>query len=270
MTDLKISQLTDGDGLLATDELAVNRASSSFKARAAGVDGWVDATAEAWTYASADAPTFTFTVTGDLTAKYTPGTRLKLTQTTVKYFIVTKVSVASGTTTVTIYGGTDYTLANAAISANNYSRVKGPAGFPLDPTKWTEKATDTSNRAQVPPTANTIYNLGSLSITIPIGAWHVDFQVLLDFDRAAGGPAFAKCGLSTANNTFSDAELVAGAWAVDAGTPRNIAQCQRQKELVLTAKTQYFLNASLNVNGSDLDFRGDLVTTVMRAICAYL
>lgn len=270
MADEPYSALTDGGGILAGDEFGVNRSGTSYKVKSIGVDGWIDDTHETWVYASADSPTFTFTVAADVTTKYAIGQKIKLTQTTVKYFIITAVSAFSGgNTTITIYGGTDYTLANAAISANYHSAAKAPFGFQLNPTKWTEKITDTLDQAQANPTANTIYNLGSLSITIPIGAWYVDFQVLLDFNRSAGA-LLGKAGLSNANNTFSDAELVSGAWGVDAGTPRNIAQCQRSKELVLTSKTQYYLNGSVNADGLTIDFRGDLATTVMRAICAYL
>ena len=84
-------------------------------------DGWTPVN-EAWTYASAT----TITVPTDATTKYAVGDRIKLTQTTVKYFVI--VGVAS--TTLTITGGTSYTLVNAAISANYYSHSASPVGFP--------------------------------------------------------------------------------------------------------------------------------------------
>jgi hypothetical protein len=93
---------------------------------AVAADGWVDDTATTWTYASAS----TFTVSGDVTATFTKGTRIKLTQTGVKYFVVVGSSFGGGNTTVTITGGTDYTLANAAISANYYSYAVNPQGYP--------------------------------------------------------------------------------------------------------------------------------------------
>src|SRR3989304_2551793 len=97
--------------------------------------GWVNAD-ETWVYASADDPTFTFTIAGvDLTGKYSAGMRIKLTQTTAKYFIITKVAFSTDTT-ITIYGGTDYDLANAAMPAPFYSTVKAPLSFPLDPLLW--------------------------------------------------------------------------------------------------------------------------------------
>lgn len=97
-----------------------------------GTDGWVDDSSETWTYASGSGGgTATFTVSGDVTAKYTKGVRIKLTQSaTVKYFIVLSSSVAGGTTTVTISAGSDYTLANSAISAKYHSNMVNPQGYP--------------------------------------------------------------------------------------------------------------------------------------------
>lgn len=89
------------------------------------LDGWIPDSAT-WTYASAT----TFQVSGDRTAVFSKGTRIKLTQTTVKYFVVTNSSHAAGTTTVTINGGTDYTLVSAAISATYYSYAANPQGYP--------------------------------------------------------------------------------------------------------------------------------------------
>lgn len=88
-------------------------------------DGWT-AAGETWTRTAAT----TFTVPTDLTAKYTVGTRLKLTQTTAKYFVVVGSSFAAGDTTVTVTGGTDYTLAAAAITSPFYSYQENPQGYP--------------------------------------------------------------------------------------------------------------------------------------------
>lgn len=106
-------------------------ASSAFKLPPAAADGWLDDTNETWTYASGSGGgTATFTVPGDQTAKYTTGTRIKLTQSTVKYFVVVTSSVSSGTTTVTITAGADYTLTNATITANYHSYQANPQGYP--------------------------------------------------------------------------------------------------------------------------------------------
>lgn len=83
--------------------------------------GWLSA-GETWTYASAT----TITVLAGALLKYQKGDKIKLTQTTVKYFYV--IGVAD--TVLTITGGTDYTLADAAITSPYYSKVENPQGFP--------------------------------------------------------------------------------------------------------------------------------------------
>lgn len=90
-----------------------------------GTYGWIP-TGETWTYASST----TITISGDKTDKYSVGMKVKLTQTSVKYFYITDVSYSSPDTTLTIVAGDDYTVANAAITDPYYSMVANPAGFP--------------------------------------------------------------------------------------------------------------------------------------------
>lgn len=84
-------------------------------------DGWEDAN-ETWTYASAS----TITVPSGAAAKYAVGDRIKWTQTTVKYGVITAVA----DTLLTVAVNTDYTVANAAITANYYSHSASPIGYP--------------------------------------------------------------------------------------------------------------------------------------------
>lgn len=84
-------------------------------------DGWQDA-AETWTYATAS----TITVPAGAASKYAVGDRIKWTQTTVKYGVITAVA----DTVLTIAVNTDYVVTNAAISANYYSHEYSPIGYP--------------------------------------------------------------------------------------------------------------------------------------------
>ena len=95
--------------------------------------GWQPAPAgETWTYLGVVALGGYFTVSGDVTGKYGIGDKIKLTQTTVKYFYVTAISYSSGSglTTISVCGGTDYTLINASIASPCYSKIENPQGFP--------------------------------------------------------------------------------------------------------------------------------------------
>lgn len=88
-------------------------------------EGWWNDTAT-WTYASAT----TFTVSGDVTTTFVKGTRIKLTNSGVKYFVVVGSSYGAPNTTVTVTGGADFALADAAISDNYYSYAVCPQGYP--------------------------------------------------------------------------------------------------------------------------------------------
>jgi hypothetical protein len=86
-----------------------------------GFNGWQPGFST-WTYVSAT----TFTVPAADAALMQIGTKIWLTQTTSKYFYVVGISG----TTITVTAGSDYTLANAAITAPFFSNVASPPGFP--------------------------------------------------------------------------------------------------------------------------------------------
>jgi len=84
--------------------------------------GWISAS-ETWTYASAT----TITVPSDARLKYGKGDKIRLKQGgDWKYYYI--IDVAE--TVLTVTGGSDYTVANAAITDNYYSKVENPLGFP--------------------------------------------------------------------------------------------------------------------------------------------
>lgn len=113
-------------------------------------NGWLPA-AGTWTYASAT----TMTVPQADADRLNAGSRIKLDQTTTKYFYVTGVSG----TTITVNGGTDYTLANAAITSPYFSNDASPKGFPqwfaFTPS-WTNLTVGTSGNT---------YNTGYFSMS---------------------------------------------------------------------------------------------------------
>lgn len=151
-------------------------------------DGWI-ASSDSFVFASST----TFTIAGvNRTAIYTPGTRIKLTNSTVKYFVVVS-SAFSTDTTVTVTGGSDYTLANAAITLPSYSYVSNPQGFPgwfnwtPSPTGYTGSPTVFA-RFTVLGRLCTAYidvtgtsNATTLTFTLPIavGAGQTDGPILL-------------------------------------------------------------------------------------------
>jgi hypothetical protein len=133
----------DHNGNIDNSNIATNAAIAGSKLAADSIDleakasvdtGWRHVT-DSWTYASAT----TVTVPTDATTKYSVGDKIKLVQTTTKYFYITAVTA----TVLTLNGGSDYTVANAAISSIYYSKVTTPLGFP-QVFNWTPTFTNVS------------------------------------------------------------------------------------------------------------------------------
>src|SRR5574344_2868013 len=110
---------------------------------------------ETWTYSSVDNPTGVITITGDKTGKYSLGMRIKFTNGgNIIYGIITKISYSSPKTTLTFLHEINpststalHLMANSAITANYYSSMKAPYGFPLEENKWTITYINTTNQA---------------------------------------------------------------------------------------------------------------------------
>jgi hypothetical protein len=290
-TNHPVTGLTAGHFLKATGATtyafgAHDLTAADVGAAAAGylATGWM--TADALTFASADAPTYTVTVAGDQTAKYTPGMRMKCDQTqTPGYFIITKVTYSAGTglTTLTLYGGTDYTLdADPAITSPAYSHVKAPVGFPLDPLKWTVLVTDTKDRSKATPTANNWYEFTSNpTITVPIGLWELSYQVNYLVYRSATTASFIYGSVALSNGVPSpttdpptDLDMIAligGSDGTSHAGDQIGALCHRSKTKNLSTKTTYNLICMTpSANVAVLGAQNASGTMVLKAECKYL
>lgn len=239
---------------------------------------WRSYTAVTPTRASADDPTYVLTFAGiDLTSVMSVGMKVKMTQSAATvYGIITALSFSTDTT-MTIYGGTDYDVddtATYAISAFQYSTDRAPQGFPLDPTKWQVRVTDVTQRGGT-TTASTWTNHGTTNaqISLPIGAWAVNYSVAMLMDIAtAGTDITCKVTLSTANNSESDSELTSvERWGSAVANSADIIEMTfaRRKFLVVSSKTLYYLNA-WNNSGNDQYWNNNLHPMVLEAACAYL
>jgi len=112
--------LVDIDWLQAVDQLLGRDITG-------GSPGWVSPP-NPWVYVSANS----FKIVGvDVTNRYTVGTKLSCTDAAAtKYFYVVSSAYAASDTTVTITGGSDYTLSGGAITNPRFAFVENPYGFP--------------------------------------------------------------------------------------------------------------------------------------------
>ncbi len=235
-------------------------------------NGWVEFDTTC-TYASADDPTYTMYVAGNATTYLWAGMRFKCTQTTDRMFIITAVgSYDSGNnrTPITLYGGTDFDLANATISNPYYSPVKCPYGFPMNPDKWSVQTTYTSNGEQLNPVVYTWYNIGSVNLSVPIGTWELWYKCEGHHYRNSS-PSYCSIysTLSTANNTQSDSDFTCHGFSRD--VLNHSATLTTKKTVELTSKTSYYLNFKTDQeNTAGINHYGGLTKTIVRAVCAYL
>jgi hypothetical protein len=176
-----------------------------------------------------------------IAAKYAAATAQGTSDLTLtKYFLTSIDSTYSNpSTTVTLYGGTDYTLSNSAITNVYYSPQKAPYGFPLNPAKWTVTAAISTDQTQSSPTSGTWYNLGG-SISVPIGMWEKRYSILgLATKTTMSGQIQAT--LSRANNTASNPEMSASSY-IDAISAAFGAQLIATGNESFSAKTTLYLN----------------------------
>lgn len=237
------------------------------------ISGWVSYPNVIPTRASEDDPTYVLTFAGvDLTSIMSVGMKVKFTQNgATVYGIITALSFSTDTT-MTLYCGTDYDVSDTAtyaISDFYYSPHKAPFGFPMSPTKWTVSITDSTNRVQSNPTVGTWYNLGSLSINIPIGCWNV-FRKTYVVGFAGSSQAFGiYTTLSTGNSTESDTSFTGLSYASTLETLANVHITE--KFLTLTSKTTYYINSKIGLSGATgLNNNNAAIPLIVRAVCAYL
>jgi hypothetical protein len=233
-------------------------------------DGWIT-NGSTLTYSSADSPTFVATTSIDLTSYISLGDKIKLTQTTVKYFICTAIT----NSTITLYGGTDYTLVSAAITAFYYSHVRSPFGFPLLSTKWSVAQSDSGTiRSQATPTDNTWYELYTgLRPVIPIGMWIPKYSVKGQLNNTSPSASTIFVTLSTSSATESSIDNTS---SINGNTVTTGCSQFFEKDiipLVLTTKTTFYLNTkcALGTGGPGTIYnRADDLPTRITFTCGYL
>jgi len=192
--------------------------------------------------------------------------------TIIKKAIVTDIGVWSGSAQlITLYHGTDFMLVNSTISSPHYSSVKVPFGFNSNPDKWSVIVTDTANRSQSSPTGSpTYYNW--FNIVVPIGTWKVGYRIILSANVVSTSVS-AYSSLSTTNNTATDSDMTVFIryTFVTSESHSFDTLVTAEKVYELTSKSTRYMNIASNFTGSGgISIRGDLMTSVVKAVCVYV
>lgn len=243
-------------------------------------DGWIPISATL-TYSSADDPIYVVSSNADLTSVLSVGMKIKFTNnSTTFYGIIHAIGSWSGSAQlITIHGGTDYDVANSAITSPYYSPVKSPQGFPMSKLKWRVTLTDTENKQKASPTLNTWYgganawSTGSnMTLDAPIGEWDIGgsfYQYVLDTSATI---VTMEVTISTSDNSESDEELTAGIGGNGASSTMTVRQTSRvQKTKAFTVKTTLYILARSETTGmAELNIIGATRATVVTLDDVYL
>lgn len=193
------------------------------------LQGW-SAVSDSWSYASAT----TITVPSGAASLYQVGDKLKIDNATTKYFYI--IGVAN--TTLTVSGGSDYTVANSAISNIYISRAERAFGFPghftWSPTLTGFSANPTNVRylfrvihgyciVDVRQAAQGTSNATDFTITLPITAATITNAVwgvvcVQAYDNSAEQSGAARAIVASAGTVITlQKTLASGTWTNSGG-----------------------------------------------------
>jgi hypothetical protein len=156
-----------------------------------------------------------------------------------KYFLCTASSYSAPNTTVTLYGGTDHSLANATISNAYYSTQKAPYGFPLNPAKWTVYGNSVFDDNTGGPAQGTWYNQGT-SAVIPLGYWNLQYSASFQMSNASAIAMFGSVTLSPTASAKTDDSMTVAVASGNVTTARYAVTAN--KDVYLPVKKTFYIN----------------------------
>jgi hypothetical protein len=105
---------------------------------------------------------------------------------------------------------------------------------------------DISSRSQSNPTANTWYNLGSLSLTVPDGIWEISYFASFGAEAASGTltalNALATLATAAASETDREFTVMLGYGDNTANLKKSYGDAYRRKKISLAAATTFYIN----------------------------
>ena len=179
-------------------------------------DGWIPV-ADTWTYASAT----TINVPSGAASIYSPGDKIKLTQTTVKRFYI--ITVAD--TLLTVVGASTETVANAAITLPYYSHAKNPLGwvqtFKIGLGTATNSGTDATSTSATLAEISSAYRTSNLTVVkgncVQI-IWKVSGLYITSVSDADMGINIGMDGVATFASQYSFPTPSVNPWCAIDGT----------------------------------------------------
>lgn len=194
---------------------------------------------------------------------------------TTDYGII-QAAVFSTNTTLTVQVPEGCTLpTSGGVTSVQYSPLQTPYGFPKSRSRWELVYSHVNEVSQATAVQNTWYNLGTQKVTIPIGTFDVEYNVVIGSSDNSSDRIDVQCTLSTANNSESDPDFttVLGASTGNATSEFYAYNATKHKVLTLAAQTPYYLNTRTTQASSPTIYnlnQAAFANCIIRAVPDYL
>lgn len=229
-----------------------------------------------WAFHSIDDPTGVCAVASDATLYLSVGMRIKLENGgNVIYGIITKIEYSDPVTMVTflheINPGSNQAqnlLQNSPIESAYFSSMRFPFGFSADFRRWALELVDSTQYPQASPVPLTYYNIGSLSLSIPIGLWDVRFGGYVVINGSTQNRHTFHATLSAQNNAPTHEELTSRADLTMLANNQIGFPFEKNHSVFLDAKTTFYVLVMSRTSGASNIFLGQQ-PTIVRAVCSY-
>lgn len=189
---------------------------------------------------------------------------------TTEYGIVTKTAFSTNTT-VTVQAPEGGAIpVSGGISAVTYSTHKVPYGFISSKDKWRVFLQSLYSNG-INATVNGTWYASVYLLTVPIGAWHLAYEIMLQSHSSAAGIRMASATLQSSAPTGYNNSMVATFYGGATATDYIMAVSRSSRIYLSTATTYTTYVANGNVGGGDTaNIRGDLGQCIITADCDYL
>lgn len=202
---------------------------------------------DAWAYSAWSATYKMGTITVADSSIFTLGQKVRFWQLTGgwKYgWIMEKPNATS----IRVYMGNNYSLANERIYLPAYSRDAIPDGWDADPLSWAIRFSSNASAQQASAVNGTIYNIGTRGLDIGKGKWNIKTSVLGVVNGTGSGSGFY--GLGSANNLL-DLDGLYTRYYNAAASNLILAEVHLEKKgLVMAADGRIYANWKTDVGGN--------------------
>jgi hypothetical protein len=175
---------------------------------------------------------------------------------TLEYGIISSKPTFSTNTTITVQVPEGCAIpTTGGISAVAYSTQGQPYLFPTDKGQWDVMTVHKQDSSQASSVSSTWYNIGSVSLTVPIGKYDLSYECPVVLSDGTNAPSMVTT-LSTGSSSETDNTFTSRSGAPSVGATYDFQS--RTNPVTITTATPYYLNHRSNqgTNTATLGVRG--------------